>query len=150
MNIDREIVEAVVRLLNTALNAEGDVFGVDHNEATDVVGTLELLLLAALKEAIKQPGEPVGYLLQGHYEGLHYFTKSKVDAERLAKTDSTVVVTPLYTSAPTIPEGWRLVPEEATPEMLNAAGASVHPAGYWRTAYKAMLAAAPTYQGDKP
>ena len=44
MNIDRETVEAVVRLLNKAMTAECDVFGVDHNEVTDVVGSLEILL----------------------------------------------------------------------------------------------------------
>lgn len=44
MNVERKIIESVVVLLNKALAAEGDVFGVDHNEATDVVGHLELLL----------------------------------------------------------------------------------------------------------
>lgn len=42
--VERDIVEAAARLLSKALSAEGDVFGVDHNEATDVVGHLELLL----------------------------------------------------------------------------------------------------------
>lgn len=59
----------------------------------------------------------------------------------------------LYTSAPTmlteqapcdIPEGWKLVPIEPTPEMLNAARLN-HMAA--NAVYKAMLSAAPEYKG---
>lgn len=49
MDVERDIIEAVVRLLNKALGAEGDVFGVDHNEAMDVVGHLEIRLMEELK-----------------------------------------------------------------------------------------------------
>ena len=51
-------------------------------------------------------------------------------------------------NAPSIPEGWKLVPIEPTEEMYNA-GAN-HCDGYWSTAqavWDAMLAAAPE---DKP
>ena len=44
MEVEREVIEAAVRLLNKALGAEGDTFGVDYNEATDVVSHLECLL----------------------------------------------------------------------------------------------------------
>ena len=52
MNIDREVIESVVMLLNLALGAEENPFGVFHNEATDMVGTLELLLMANWKEEL--------------------------------------------------------------------------------------------------
>jgi hypothetical protein len=47
MNVEREVIEAVVRLLNKALGADENPFGIDHNEATDVVSHLELLLFVA-------------------------------------------------------------------------------------------------------
>lgn len=50
--------------------------------------------------------------------------------------------------APTIPEGWRLVPEELTTDMLSAAIL----VGCYRNVgrvYKAMLAAAPHPEGKR-
>ena len=42
------------------------------------------------------------------------------------------------------PEGWRLVPVEPTPEMLDAWPNHRHGAGHEAAIYRAMLAAAPT------
>ena len=64
---------------------------------------------------------------------------------------------PLYTSAPSIPEGWQLVPIEPTSEMLEAAYKShwtiqVADDAYEFNAenpYKAMLAAAPKPEETK-
>jgi hypothetical protein len=43
-----------------------------------------------------------------------------------------------------IPEGWQLVPKEPTDEMVLAGFTAIHPS----SGYKAMLAAAPKYEGD--
>lgn len=45
-------------------------------------------------------------------------------------------VVPLYTTAPAVPEGWQLVPVDATPEMLSIG--ALYP-----DSYADMLAAAP-------
>lgn len=55
--------------------------------------------------------------------------------------DTLYVRADLVGSSPVIPDGWQLVPKEATPEMLNASWVShgvYHP-----SAYRTMLAAAP-------
>ena len=44
MRIKREIIESIIDLLNTALNAECDAFGISHNEAIDILNILELLI----------------------------------------------------------------------------------------------------------
>lgn len=55
--------------------------------------------------------------------------------------------------SPTIPDGWRLVPREATENMLNAyrraydEAMSVGNRWYWRQAWDAMIEAAPGYKG---
>ena len=59
---------------------------------------------------------------------------------------------PLYPPAQAIPEGWRLVPEEPTDRMLGAAWNCAKDGTHCTHGmiYEAMLAAAPSYQGDKP
>lgn len=52
-------------------------------------------------------------------------------------------VRPLYTSAPTIPEGWKLVPIEPTGKMLWA-GVETYSSSW--DIYTSMLAAAPEYK----
>lgn len=71
-------------------------------------------------------------------------------------------VIPLYLHAPqAVPEGWKLVPIEPTSEMLSAAATAPIPAVYLdsisarsalqhKVVYKAMLAAAPSPEGDQP
>lgn len=48
---------------------------------------------------------------------------------------------------PVVPEGWKLVPIEATPDMLNASWA--HHGIYHPSAYRTMLAASPDPGGDR-
>lgn len=52
-----------------------------------------------------------------------------------------IKVTPLYTSATTIPEGYALVPVDPTKEMIIAGEMQIG-----RHAYKAMLSAAPKHE----
>jgi len=89
-------------------------------------------------EAIKrQQSEPVAWmwLLDGEVWDL-CATK-----DRFIPMRSSHAQIPLYTSAPTIPEGWQLVPIEPTPEMEEALRRA---AGYHqRTVYAALLSAAP-------
>jgi hypothetical protein len=96
-------------------------------------------VLHRLREMHKGQGEPVGFITTDH-AGCEVFTKTRFKLRGHEQF-------PVYTSAPTITEGYVLVPVEPTPEMLMAAGDAVHPAGYWGTAYRAMLAAAPK-QGE--
>lgn len=58
---------------------------------------------------------------------------------------------PLYKSAPIVPEGWQLVPKKLTPEMIRAAmqngfeGEEQHLISDWEV----LLAAAPEYKGGE-
>jgi len=47
---------------------------------------------------------------------------------------------------PAVPDGWKLVPIEATPDMLNASWA--HHGIYHPSAYRTMVAVAPTPGGE--
>jgi hypothetical protein len=44
INLPVETVQEIVDTLNLGLNAEGDAFGIWHNNVTDLVGTLEVLI----------------------------------------------------------------------------------------------------------
>lgn len=62
---------------------------------------------------------------------------------------SDCIVTPLFTHPPKVTDGWKLVPIEPTPEMINAAhNCKLPESRKWHTVIKekfaAMLAAAPT------
>lgn len=59
------------------------------------------------------------------------------------QSDLVPIGTKLYTSAPTIPEGWKLVPIEPTSEMLWA-GVEAYSTSW--DIYTSMLAAAPEYK----
>ena len=52
---------------------------------------------------------------------------------------------------PAIPQGWKLVPIEPTPEMMDAAHNVAGCLSYteYRSVFRAMLNAAPTPQGEK-
>jgi len=45
MDISKDLAQSIVDLLNKAFNYEGDVFGILHNTATDVLGELETLII---------------------------------------------------------------------------------------------------------
>ena len=114
--------------------------------------------IAALTEAIKQQGEPVAWRITTHdgivWIGAHPSSLPNHKSE------------PLYTSAPTIPEGWiefrpapipegcQIVPKEPTPEMMRATlgwydGGKTYGEQAVISSYKAMLSAAPEYKGEK-
>lgn len=100
--------------------------------------------IAALKEAIKQAGEPVTYRAWDDVHSRWLFTLWPDEYP-----NNTFEWLPLYTSAQTIPKGWRLVPEELTDAQLHAACASIR----WyeqeptaRAVYAAALAKAPAYE----
>ena len=65
--------------------------------------------IASLKEAIKTQGEPVAEVVSRHSDDSCYSRNGAtiIEAELLVDLP---VGTKLYTSAPTIPEGWQLVP----------------------------------------
>lgn len=93
-----------------------------------------------LAKAIKQKGDPVACMQAEPINPKFYRVHPDI------KECWGLWTIPLYTSSPTIPEGWQLVPKEPTTEMLKAC---------WGTRYcgddnnyKAMLAAAP--KGPQP
>jgi uncharacterized protein YbdZ (MbtH family) len=95
---------------------------------------------------IKQQGDPVAYLRNDNPGG-HYQVVMSYKGEYGAF--------PVFTSAPTIPAGWQLVPKEPTPEMIAAAQEQTD-LDYRRGAatlasniYRAMLFAAPEYKGEE-
>jgi len=65
-----------------------------------------------------------------------------------AKVQSLYTSTPLQADACKVPQGWKLVPAEPTPEMLKAATSNYKHPDRWVTertnVYKRMLSAAPT------
>ena len=85
--------------------------------------------LAALKQS---QGEPVAWL--GADGDVHLFWEDESDK-------------PLYTSAPTIPEGWQFVPKEPTPAMIgDGCLADISPKPQWtriKDIWIYMLSAAP-------
>jgi hypothetical protein len=93
------------------------------------------IVIAALKEAIKNQGEPVA-VVADDYDNM---------AELLRQLPAG---TKLYTSAPEIsltnlPEGWQLVPEIPTKEMVAAA--LTQDDGFRMGSWYAMLSAAPKH-----
>jgi hypothetical protein len=118
-----------------ALEASEKYLPAGHEHAAVVVA------IAALKVAIKQQGEPVVWYADcidglGNKSRQYYNNPGELGLRH-----------PLYTSAPTIPEGMRLVPKEPTEAMLEAGYFTDHAAN--RGVYKAMLSAAPEYKGGK-
>ena len=95
--------------------------------------------IAALKEAIKQQGEPVAWIkpewLNGSYRG----------ALSPVTTYPQVDYVPLYTTTPTIPEGWQLVPIEPTKTQLRCGQLGITTT-FAKAIYKAMLSVAPKYK----
>lgn len=89
-----------------------------------------------------------------HYAGCKYpvvkmngmeiiIAGDREDAEEVAELISTLYLTP---PADSVPDGWKLVPIEATPDMLDASWklhGIHHP-----SAYRTMIAAAPAPGGD--
>jgi hypothetical protein len=115
---------------------------IDKSIATVDARQQALIAIAALKEAIKQQGGPVIWITEGH---LREVSNGNILNCYCAPEKDRFADVPLYTSAPTIPEGWQLVPIEPTPEMEEALrrAAGYHP----RTVYADLLSAAP--KGDK-
>lgn len=117
-----------------------------HREQTRAIPKSDAAI-AALKEAIKTQGEPGAWLIRGWRGYEDNATDSGLTAE-LAKSQG-ATVTPLYTytSAPTIPEGWQLVPKHPTPKMIHEGLMSrlcpVTGSESAASIYKAMLSAAP-------
>ena len=94
----------------------------------------------ALQAALVQQQEPVAWLVQYDDETRSgsFATMSLDDAELYCAEDKEIV--PLYL-APTIPEGWVLVPKEPTQEMLDAGDMFNQGRIATRLTYKALLAA---------
>ena len=92
---------------------------------------------AALKEAIKQQGEPVAWS-----------TPNPKTVNDFSFYATKVYTEPLYTSAQTIPEGWKLVPVEPTATQIRCGQLGVTTTCAI-SIYQAMLSAAPEYKGEE-
>lgn len=114
-----------------------------HREQTRAIPKSDAAI-AALKEAIKNQGEPA-YWLSAKGD----LFSSRELAEQFGATEPYL---PLYTSTPTIPEGWQLVPVAPTPKMIHEGQMSrlcpVTGSESAAAIYKAMLSAAP--KGEQP
>ena len=111
--------------------------------------------IAALEEAINRPqadgwqqqGEPVAWMQSTHLDML--VNKHCGSGSMLAKCSDKQLQSdyrPLYTSYPTIREGWQMVPKELDANMqiaLERNWGDTHDAWY------AALATAPQYTGEK-
>jgi hypothetical protein len=53
--MSRELLQQALDALNTAMNAEGDVFGWQHNDVTELIGAIEI-------ELSKPEPEPVAWM----------------------------------------------------------------------------------------
>ena len=85
--------------------------------------------LAALKQS---QGEPVGEVVMFNgFKDIRYNVKDVEVGDKL------------YTSAPTIPEGWQIVPIEPTDEMFIAGDKFMECTSSLGEAWESMLAAAP-------
>jgi hypothetical protein len=106
--------------------------------------------VTALEEAIAKQGEPVAWMQSNHLSKL---INNHCDAESMLARCSSRQLQPdykaLYTSAPTIPEGWQLVPKELPHKIVLDLWRDGHvePAFTWTATLnklsKAMLSAAP-------
>jgi hypothetical protein len=121
---------------------------VDGSIATNESRQDAITALAALKEAIKQQGEPFGYVEPWQPGFVKAIGCCLCDIERNPVGKNTL---PVYTSAPTmlseqapcdIPEGWQLVPKEPTPTQVRCGQLGVTTTCAIAI-YKAMLSAAP-------
>lgn len=111
------------------------------NDAADccAIGTKKHAVI--LKEAIKQQGEPVAWIRfrsDGCYDG------PLMDSQMESVRKTSGAWTPLYTSAPTIPEGWQLVPKEPTTKMLESLYSGMNTSV--GTKWDLMLSDAPEYK----
>ncbi len=107
--------------------------------------------IAALKEAIKQQGEPVAWLTYDNC-GRPMLWIDYQEAALYCDEDDTPQ--PIYTSAPTIPEGYVLVPDDLLVRVSASLGAFTSDEG-WRQVdmdnmdnLDAILSAAP--KGEQP
>jgi len=96
--------------------------------------------IAALKEAIKQQGEPVGWFKYDRVSRCYHPQYDKYAAEFAAKEGWVH----LYTSAPAIPEGMVLVNHQG---LMAAMAAFVPHECYGEM--DTMLAASPEYKGEE-
>jgi hypothetical protein len=107
-------------------------------EIDDAPHSKTLQAIAALKEAIKNQGEPVGEVVSLDSAGLY---------------DELPIGTLLYTPAATIPGGWQLVPKELPLEIVRDLWRDGHhdPSFTWTATLnklsEAMLSAAPKEPG---
>ena len=71
--------------------------------------------------------------------------------DRDVKVGQLLYTRPQAPEQPAIPQGWKLVPIEPTPEMMDAAHNVAGCLSYteYRSVFRAMLNAAPTPQGEK-
>ncbi|ANI31946.1 hypothetical protein PL78_19225 [Yersinia entomophaga] len=109
------------------------------NRVTNLINFREIAALARIALAAKR-AEPVGYLEQNHLDYLRSGSDADIWPEGGAG-DIPVYLAPQLNS-PVIPEGWKLLPKEATLAMLTLLGLT----GSFESMqerYANMLAAAP-------
>lgn len=147
---------AIDECRDNILNGRGALEAVLDGDQTNADLSVFDDMYAALKEAIKQKGAPVAWIatdFDGHADvGL---TKEQAKARAGEYCNEFI---PLYTSAPTIPEGCQLVPKVMTSNMIEAFhdtvtfhieyGEDVY-VDNDEAVYKAMLSAAPEHKGEQ-
>jgi len=141
------IAEAIYRPQDSGMS-EAEAYGIwfhdQYGRYPDVMADVDFLAWkAACAWQREQQGEPVAWIkpewLNGSYRG----------ALSPVTTYPQVDYVPLYTSAPTIPEGWKLVQVETTVEMQAMWKRSITFLDDLDATWSALLAASPEYKGEK-
>lgn len=141
--MSKQVMERALDALESWMNLAIDLSSSDNscNPPIDLDAD-DLAVIAALKEAIKQAGDPVGETcaLAGSNGG---FTMAAFDAKTVP------VGTKLYTYATIIPEGWREFVERVSKQKPEKPD-------YWSTCMQCERNISDAedlidaYQGDKP
>jgi hypothetical protein len=131
------VLEQALEALEKYVSAYNDYW----ERGMDILEPVGENAIAALKEAIAQQSEPVAVY---RYEP----ATLTYGVEWLIK-DALPDRTELFTSAPTIPEGWQLVPKEPTFEMFVAGDPYMEGLSSLGEAWEAMLSASPTFKDER-
>ena len=138
LHVETEKVIAVIQALRQRVNELEAITTHFKKVSSNTQRRLELKgdELAALKQSQGKPMAMEAIYAAWHGAGVDI---AGGDWNRFAK-----MLPPLYTSAPTSPEGWQIVPIEPTKEMIDAARDQHEGEKYLPVSlYKSMLAAAP-------
>lgn len=136
MNDLRQAAQAALDFIKTT-NQSSPFRLVPASNLNKTIAALE----AALAEPTPTQGEPVAWRYRFPWGQRWDFCETDPAQWR----DGDVIAEPLYLAAPVVPEGWKLVPETPTPEMVRQGVLQeLAVRGIWA----AMLEAAPAPGGE--